>query len=198
MEKGQNQNHPVKGSSINIEPIRSKTDINNLKTILKDKPFDYALFVMGINTNLRASDLLNIKVNQVNDLKAGDSIEIRERKTGKKKLVTLNGNALEAIKGLLQSREYDLDDYLFIGQRGSVISVPALNLKVKRWMKRLNVKGNFGTHSLRKTWAYHQYKFNNAPLPMLMKALNHSSQAVTLRYIGIQEKEIADLYSYAL
>jgi integrase len=194
MQKGQNTNHPVKGSSINIEPIRKKSTIADIKKLLADKPLDLALFTVGINTNLRASDLLSIKVDQVKNLKAGDSLELKERKTRKKKMVTFNGAAISAINGLLDSKDYDIDDFLFIGQRGSVLSVPALNLKIKRWMKRLNLKGNYGCHTLRKTWAFFQYRFFNVQLPMLMKALNHSSQAITLRYIGIQEKELNDVY----
>ena len=193
MEKGQNSNHPVEGSTINIEPIRKKKTIADLKTLLADKPLDLALFTIGINTNLRASDLLSLKVNQVKDLKVGDSIELKEKKTKKKKMVTFNDNAIDAIQKLLKSRKYDEGDYLFIGQRG-VIGVPALNLKIKRWMKRLGVKGNYGSHTLRKTWAYLEYKFCNAPLPELMEALNHSSQKITLRYIGIQDKDMHKLY----
>lgn len=196
MEKGQNSNHPAEGSCINIEPIRTKKTIQDLKTLLAGNPFDSALFIVGINTNLRASDLLNLKVEQVKDLKAGDSVELKEKKTGKKKLVTLNQNAIDAIQTLLASREYSEGDYLFIGQRGTVISVPALNLKIKRWMKRLNIKGNFGSHSLRKTWAFMQYSFNNAQIPDLMEAMNHSSQKITLRYIGIQEATIKRLYDF--
>jgi integrase len=195
MEKGQNFNHPVKGSSINIEPIRTKKAIADLKKLLSDKPLDMALFTVGINTNLRASDLLSLKVNQVKSLKTNDSIELKEKKTSKKKMVTFNENAVKAINGLLASKEYLIDDFLFIGQRGNVLSVPALNLKIKRWMKRLNLKGNYGTHSLRKTWAFMQYRFCNTALPELMKALNHSSQAITLRYLGIQEKDMQKLYS---
>ena len=198
MDKGQNLNHPVKGSSIEILPITNKKTIADLKKLLEGNPFDLALFTVGINTNLRASDLLSLKVSNVKDLKAGDSLELKEKKTKKKKMVTFNGSAISAIQGLLKSREYDEDDYLFIGQRGTVLKVPSLNLKIKRWMKRLNVKGNFGSHSLRKTWAYFQYRFNNAQLPMLMKALNHSSQAITLRYIGIQDKDMKDLYSFEI
>ena len=194
MEKGENSNHPVKGSSINIMPIRKKSTIADLKALLADKPLDLALFVVGINTNLRASDLLSLTVDDVRDLKAGDSLELKERKTSKKKMVTFNGSAISAIQGLIDSKDYDSGDYLFIGQRGSVLSVPALNLKIKRWMKRLNLKGNFGCHSLRKTWAFFQYRFFNVQLPVLMKALNHSSQAITLRYIGIQEKDLNDVY----
>jgi integrase len=194
MEKGQNTNHPKLGSSINIEPIRKKSVIADLKKLLADKPLDLALLTVGINTNLRAGDLLSLKVDDVKDLKPGDSLELKEGKTGKKKRLTFNNSAMEAIQGLINSRDYDPGDHLFIGQRGNVLTVPALNLKIKRWMKRLNLRGNYGCHSLRKTWAFHQYRHFNVQLPILMKALNHSSQAITLRYIGIQEKELADIY----
>jgi integrase len=194
MEKGQNTNHPKEGSSINIEPIRKKKTIQDLKTLLADKPLDLALFTVGINTNLRAGDLLSLKVDDVKDLKPGDSLELKEQKTRKKKMVTFNNSAIEAIQNLIDSRDYDPGDHLFIGQRGNVLTVPALNLKIKRWMKRLNLKGNYGCHSLRKTWAFHQYKFHNTQLPKLMKALNHSSQAITLRYICIQDQDMAKIY----
>jgi hypothetical protein len=62
MEKGQNFNHPPKGSSIKVEPIKSKKHIQTIKKLLADKPLDYALFTVGINTNLRASNLLRINL----------------------------------------------------------------------------------------------------------------------------------------
>ena len=196
MKKEENYNHPKKGSTIDIRPIKKKKTIADLKTLLKDKPLDFALFVVGINTNLRASDLLSLKVEQVKDLKADDSIELKEKKTKKKKMVTFNANAIDAIQKLLKSRKYDEGDYLFIGQRGTVLRVESLNLKIKRWMERLGFdKKYYGCHTLRKTWTYLEYKFCNAPLPELMKALNHSSQKITLRYIGIQDEDMQKLYS---
>jgi integrase len=198
MKKGQNTNHPEKGSRIKIEPFKSKKTIADLQKLLAGNPFDFALLKVGLNTNLRASDLLNLKVEQVKDLKPNDVLGIREKKTGKEKMIKFKAGTISAIQNLLKSRDYEENDFLFIGQRGSVIRVESLNLKIKRWAKRLNLKGNFGSHTFRKTWAYMQYKFNNAPLPKLMKALNHSSQAITLRYICVPEKEIADLYDYEL
>jgi integrase len=198
MEKGENRNHPRKGSIISVEPLRTKKVLADLKKLLADNPFDFALFVVGINTNLRASDLLNLRVRQVKNLKAGENLSLREGKTKKLRDLNFNQAAITAIQNLLKSRDYEDGDYLFVGQRGQVISVPALNLKIKRWMKRLNIKGNFGCHTLRKTWAFMQYSFNHATLPQLMEALNHSSQKITLRYIGIQKQEIADLYSFEI
>jgi len=57
-----NPNHPKPGSSIKVDPIRNKRDIATIKKMLADRPRDPALFTLGINTNLRASDLLRIKV----------------------------------------------------------------------------------------------------------------------------------------
>ena len=199
MKKGENTNRPKKGSIIQVEPIRKVKTIKDLKTLLADKPLDLALFTIGINCALRASDLLSLTVGQVKNLKAKDSLTIREHKTSKVKVVTFNKTMADAVQNLLSSRNnLDEEDFLFIGQRGNVLSVPALNLKIKRWMKRLNVKGNYGCHSLRKTWCFHHYTRNNVPLPTLMKALNHSSQAITLRYIGIEEKDIEDLAEFEL
>jgi hypothetical protein len=55
-------NHPKKGDKIKVEPIKSEKDIRNIKKHLVDKPRDLAIFILGINTNLRASDLLKITI----------------------------------------------------------------------------------------------------------------------------------------
>ena len=85
-----NPNHPKKESSIKVEPITKLKDIDTIKKLLRDNPRNYALFVLGINTNLRASDLVNLTIGQVRHLKPLDSLEIKEMKTGKKRRVTLN------------------------------------------------------------------------------------------------------------
>ncbi|MBP5615545.1 MAG: tyrosine-type recombinase/integrase, partial [Alphaproteobacteria bacterium] len=55
------------------------------------------------------------------------------------------------------------------------------------------INGNFGTHTLRKTFGYHFYRqFND--IVMLQKILNHSHPAITLRYIGIEQDEINNSY----
>ena len=83
MKQGQNSNRPAPGSRIKVEPIRELKDIKAIKRLLADSPRDLCLFTFGINTNLRASDLLQITAGMVRGLKAGDEIELKERKTGK-------------------------------------------------------------------------------------------------------------------
>ena len=59
-----------------------------------------------------------------------------------------------------------------------------------------NLLGNYGTHTLRKTWGYHQRVFNNVPLPILMHAFGHSTQAQTLDYLGIQDDEVLETFAF--
>ena len=72
MKKGHNDNAPGKGVSHKIEPIKKIEDVRKIKMNLFGHPRNYTLFVVGINTNLRASDLVKIKVGQVRGLKPMD------------------------------------------------------------------------------------------------------------------------------
>jgi integrase len=197
MKKGQNHNHPQKGSTIKVEPIKSKKDIQTIKKLLADKHLDLALFTVGINTNLRASDLLRIKVRQVKDLNPNDEIVLNEKKTKKERRINLNKACIEAIQGLLVSKEYADKDYLFMGQRG-VLTVPTVDAKIKTWCRAINLKGNYGSHTLRKTWGYHQRVSFGTDLPTLMECFNHSTQKQTLAYLCVQPEEIRNVYENEL
>jgi len=188
-----NKNHPIKGSSITVEPIRNQKDIKAIKKLLADNPRDFCLFTIGINTNLRASDILNIKVKQVKDLKAGDELVVTEKKTGKKRRITLNKAVASSVQALLASQSYNEDDSLFQGQRGP-LTVPTLSRMVKEWCISINLKGNYASHSLRKTFGYHQRVTFGTGLPELMVAFNHSSQRQTLDYLCVQPDEVRDIY----
>ena len=123
MLKGQNYNTPGAGSSDQgrSDPEAERHRVNQEADLRQ--PRDLTLFTIGINTNLRASDLLRIKVGQVRDLKPGDEIELKEKKTGKSRRITLNKSCVQAIQRLLATRSYEDADPLFLGQRGP-LTVP--------------------------------------------------------------------------
>jgi integrase len=187
-----------------VEPIKKIKDIEKIEQYLKGKENkrDYMIFVVGINVGLRAGDLLELKVKDVlTGKEVVDLVLIKEQKTGKSRELTLNKSAKDAIKYYLSSiKEYTSEDYLFRSQKGGGhLTVEATHKIIKGTLRTLNVKGNYGTHSLRKTWAYHIY-MNNAKenpliLPTIQKMLNHSNQAITLRYIGITKEVITDVYN---
>jgi site-specific recombinase XerD len=98
----------------------------------------------------------------------------------------------------LASKQYQDDDYLFQSQRRHVLTTPSVHKLVKGWCNEINLKGNYGSHTLRKTWGYHQRVTFGVDLPRLMACFNHSTQRQTLDYLCIQPEEIGDVYDNEL
>ena len=77
-QKPRNPNHPPPGSTIKVDPIRTVQAISRVKSLLESNPRNYCLFVLGINTAFRASELLSIRVAQVKYLAPGDRLEVKQ------------------------------------------------------------------------------------------------------------------------
>jgi len=200
MRRGQKQseNHPKKGSCIKVDPIRDLKAIKRIKHYLSEKPRDFCLFTLGINTAYRANELLSVRVCDVAHLQAGDGLELKQSKVNKYRGVTVNKNVVNAVADLLSAHSYESEDFLFYSQHASVLTVSTVNRLVKGWCNDNGLKGNYGSHTLRKTWGYHQRIQKNAPIPLLMEAFGHTTQKQTLDYLGIQAQEIQDLYNLEL
>ena len=101
-----------------VQPIRDKEKIKTIKFILKNRSLrDYCLFVLGINSGLRISDLLKLRVADILDKgKIKERIELREKKTGKFKDFPLSKGTRQALAEYLKSREYQLNEPLFISR----------------------------------------------------------------------------------
>ena len=175
------------GKSCLVDPITDPADIERIKRLLRDNPRNFALFVCGINNGLRIGDLLSLKVGDVKGLKPGEAVQLTEKKTGKRNVFMVNHAVHRALKNYLgEARLSDRDKLFPIGK------VRAHQL-VKEWTKDAGLKGNYSTHSLRKTWGYHMRTKYGAGFEVIAKRFNHSSPAVTMRYLGIQDKEVNDL-----
>lgn len=193
MEKGQNFNHPKKGSRIEVEPIRKEKDIKAIIQLLSGHPRDHLLFVMGINNGIRAGDLLNIKVD-VQYLKPGQVHQITESKTKKKNVVVINKSVRKALDTYISSSISQIEKYhyLFRSRKGenAPLSVQAVHGLIKKWTQAINLKGNYGTHTLRKTWGYQQRTKYGVGFDVIAKRFNHSDPKTTMTYLGIEDKEV--------
>jgi integrase len=200
MTKSANSNHPKPGSEIKVEPIKSIKDLKLIKKLLAGNARDLALFTVGINTNLRASDLLRLTVGQVRNVKPLDDVELKEKKTSKRRRVTFNKASVDAVQALLATRPDATDaEPLFRSGRGmEALTVPSVNRLVKKWCREAKLTGNYGSHTLRKTWGYHQRVTYGVGLPELMVCFNHSTQRQTLEYLCIQPEEIRSVYANEL
>ena len=182
------------GKKTTVEPIRDRKDIKAIKKILHDKPRDLAIFTLGINTNLRSSDLIGIKIGQV--VNTEGELVLNEKKTGKARRITLNKQVQDAIDQLLETYgDYTMDDHLFQSRKkGGPLTSTSLSRLVKSWCQAINLKGNYASHSLRKTWGYHQRVTFGTGIPELMVCFNHSTQRQTLDYLCVQPEEIRSVY----
>jgi integrase len=187
-----NPNHPKKGDRITVEPIRETKDIESIKKLLSNNTRDYLLFSLSTNNGLRMGDILCLTVKDLKYLKPGETVIIREQKTGKTNILMVNKSTHKILKQYLNETKPDDDDFLFQSRKGDnkPLTVGTVNNFVKGWCRSINLKGNFGSHTMRKTFGYIQRKKYGVSWELICKRFNHSSPSVTMRYLGIEDKEI--------
>jgi len=180
-----------------VEPIREKVKIKQIYQYLNGSDPKYALiFKFGVNTGLRISDIIPIKVNDIfNDKwKFKEYLILNEKKTGKEKKIKLNDTLRNCLSNHVKNHQFDLEDYLFPSQKGGYLGRIQIYRVLKEAATIMGIE-NFGTHSLRKTWGYWTYKISKYNIGLIMDTFNHSSPSITLRYIGINQDQKDELYS---
>jgi len=180
-----------------VEPIRDKEAIRRIKDMLRARPRDYLLFVLGINMALRISDLLALKVKDVvnEDGTPKEAITVREMKTKKRRTIILSEAAREAIWWYVEKVKPKRDDWLFPSSRSPknhLSRYQAWRL-VNRWCRDVGLEGHFGTHTLRKTWGYWARQ-SGARTELIQEAFGHRSPSITRAYLGIADEEVESLY----
>lgn len=178
-----------------VEPIKSKKDILAIEEYLsKHSIRNQLIWVFGTNTGLRISDILGLNVE---DVRNRQYVEIIEKKTKKYKRFPLNDKLKKLIKVYLcyRDKQYSIteDNPLFLGKKHCRLDRSQVYRFINEVCKKLGIKANVGTHTMRKTFGYHHYKkFNDVAL--LQKIFNHSSPSITMRYIGIAQEELDESY----
>ena len=213
----------VNNMSVNrwVDPLRNKEDIRKVYGYLVDraesdnnktgtryfcKRRDVMLFVIGINVGLRVSDLTSLKWSDI--FQEGTNFweslrNVKERKTGKIRGIYLNQTARTAVMDYLKATGItpDPDEYVFTNFRAKAnkVSDDVVGKMLKEACRECGIKGNYYTHSLRKTFAYQMYMVlmnsgDPLALPKVQKFLNHRNQLDTMRYLGLSQIETEDLY----
>lgn len=178
------------------QPIRDRQELQNFSTYYKDeKPNlrNYALVVLGLNTALRISDLLHLRWNDLYDFEKlcfRDHLLIKEQKTGKRNRIAINEKAREAMEMYFNERNPEADEFIF-----SKRTNPYKPLSRSQAYRIIKDDANHTTseeavscHSLRKTFGYFAWQEGVQPA-LLMDVFNHSSYAITKRYLGIEQDE---------
>lgn len=190
----------IEAGQSSVEPIRNKDDLYNCMNYFKKlrdttssekkrRMYDrnYMLFIIGINTALRFSDLRRLTVEKVRN----NRIYQRDQKTGKENIITLNKEVYNALMDYINRNGLYDTDYLFWSSKG--INKPLTRNMGYNIMQQIKegckIPCNIGTHTLRKTYGYWFYK-QTGDIVALQAILNHSTPAQTLVYIGMQQKQV--------
>lgn len=208
----------VAGVSSEVYPFTTEAEIKSMIDVF-NKRIDEAtndnqrqiacrnkmLFLIGINIGIRASDLCGLRysffMNDDGTFKDFYSLQPKKtKKTGKYVKLFFNEAVKKAITDYIE--EYpiqDMDEYLFKSREGdSYITAKSLWKIIVNATNDAGIEGNFGTHSLRKTfgyWAWHNAEDKNKALVILQKIFNHSDTATTAKYIGITNDEMSDVFN---
>ena len=184
-----------------VMPIKKVEDVERCKKFLKKRveeappkykksyAKDLLLFKIGINVGMRVNDLLSIEWKDI--FKPGtkqfnEYFTPKEQKTKKVRQIFINKSFRAAVKEYLKYiPDAKLEGYVFTNRQGNRLSDASVDKIMKLLEKELNLK-NLSTHSLRKTFAYHLYMQTN-DISLIQEILQHSSVAVTRRYLGLTQ-----------
>lgn len=181
-----------------VEPIREREWLDEFANHLKNKNIrDYVLFMVGINTGLRISDILPLKKRDV----MGTHISLFEKKTGKQKRFIISPSLRKVLD--VYVKDLKNQDYLFLSQKKTAAGKPKPIDRTTAYRilqsaaEEIGYKEPIGTHSMRKTFGYNYYE-KYKEVASLMKIFNHTKETTTLFYIGVGQddldEKVAGLY----
>lgn len=171
---------------------------NLVRRLLHDKDYKMSLLIaIGCFWGLRISDILSLRWSQILNV---DEFTIKEKKTDKLRTTRINAqlkrHITDCFKGIVL---ININAPVFVSQKGTIYTVQRINVILKEIKAKYKLKvQNFSCHSLRKTFGRQVYNQNseNAELALvkLMELFNHSSVAITKRYLGLRQEEILQAY----
>jgi len=180
------------------QPIRNKQQVRKLtEYFLKHGQLrNHTLIVLGFHTALRISDLLRLTWDDVYDFErkcVRTSITIIEKKTHKPKTIALNSKIISALAlfapGVVQRGRFLIEN---TKTRKSISRIQAYRV-IRNAADELQFQERVSCHSLRKTFGYFAWKSGVSPV-IIMEIYNHSSLAVTRRYLGVTQDDKNEVY----
>jgi integrase len=157
---------------------------------------DKCLFILGIYTGFRISELLSIRVGDLYERKRVlHQVRVQRSHTKgktKSRTVPLHKEAKLYVKQWIDQAKLSKDDYLFKSKKGGTLDRRSAHRILKTAFRSARVAGPTGTHSMRKTFAERVYAKLEKDLIKTQKALGHSSIDSTAKYLSFDESEIDD------
>jgi len=156
---------------------------------------ELALFDLGLDSKLRACDLVQLRVR---DICHGDRVACRaivmQRKTHRPVQFEIAEPTREALSAWIKTAALRSDDWVFSGRKRAMhLSTRQYSRIVRRWIAEIGVDASaYGTHSIRRTKAALIYR-RTKNLRAVQLLLGHTKLESTVRYLGIDVDDALEL-----
>jgi len=179
------------------EPIRNENQVRAILAHYRNlgEYRNHVLIAVTLHTALRISDVLRLRCEDVYDFASGcvrDSVTLTEKKTGKSKIIALHETVVEALEIYFPQAKLGEPLIKNISTGKAISRVQAYRL-ISSAACDVGISHKVGCHSLRKTFGYHAWKGCKS-LAVLTDIYNHSSYAITRRYLGVSQDDRNEVY----
>jgi len=163
-----------------------------------DNPRDAAIMELLYSCGLRASELTGLNTDDIDFREE----EIRVRgKGGKERIMPLGRKASEAIRKYLTCRKpprgsQKTQAALFLSCRGGRLTTRALQLIVRKYLRKVAQAAGTNPHILRHSFATHLLE-RGADLRAVQELLGHASLSTVQIYTHMTTKRLKDVYKKA-
>jgi integrase len=167
-----------------------------IESLKRKQEYRFLLMITaGVYLGIRANEILNLTYDK---LIQNEKFELTEKKTGKRRIVTVNPALKELAEFVIQRTNVSTNNFISANREGKPMSIQYFNRKLCTILKECNVvTQNYSSHLLRKSFGKRVWEINNkseASLIMLSKIFNHSSISITRLYLGITSEEISSVF----
>ncbi len=182
---------PQSLNSVQVEVLLSQPVCRNIKGY-RDK----ALLEIMYATGMRASDIIKLRVSDVN-LSVG-CIYCKDK--NKERLIPIYAYARDCVKDYMEKRKLipnsDQNDFLFLNLSGSPLTRQGLWKIIKFYQRKSGINVDITPHTLRHSFAIHLIE-NGADLKSVQEMMGHSDISSTQIYEKIINNKLTEVYSNA-
>jgi site-specific recombinase XerD len=189
-----NPAHTVKGARREEkEPnILYKEQYKALLYEASDNIRDYAIIQTFLQTGIRLSELVNLRVDDVDF--AHRMLTVRQGKGKKDRQIPLVDEAVKALRNYLRYRNTEWiedDEIFFLAKNGTSLNVSTVKYIVAKYVKKAGIRKKVSVHTLRHTFGAHKAD-KHMSLATLQELMGHKKKETTLKYIHLAKTNLRE------
>jgi integrase/recombinase XerC len=160
---------------------------------------DYAIIETFLQTGIRLSELVNLRVDDVDF--EHRTLTVRQGKGKKDRQIPLVDDAIKALRNYLRYRTTELildDEIFFLAKNGTSLCVSSVKYLVAKYVKKAGIRKKVSVHTLRHTFGAHKAD-KHMSLAALQELMGHKKKETTLKYIHLAKTNLrAEMVQTAL